>query len=352
MGPEAEPDQLGRGAFESSQASCERRSYTIMRKAALIPSRWLKRTPYLPIALGVSVGIAACVLLGVIPATSGPERTASISSSRTTIKSSAITSSDATLLYDAEQRLIQDCMHRHGFSYWITPMVKSQEHSVLQFPYVVDDVAWARRNGFGGGTASTAQPDPNWRYFYMTLPISLRADYMTALSGAEGSPGIQVTLPNGIALGHSKSGCMAAADAELYGNYVAWFEAVNFVDSLEPLSQIQALNDPKYALAVRHWSQCIHAYGYAYPTPSSLAHAFNASPGPHSRATGRASINAAVAEARCAIRTGLANTARRLANSYFSTILEKYSKEVQAYRRLQLAAIPRAHKIMVDKNNG
>jgi hypothetical protein len=240
-------------------------------------------------------------------------------------------------------------MNRHGFLYWVTPMAKGQDHSVSQFPYVVDDVAWARSNGFGTGTASTAKPDPNWHYFYTTLPISRRTGYMTALGGAEGSPGVQVILPNGMALGHSKSGCMATADAELYGNYAAWFQAFNFVDLLKPLSQTQALNDPKYTVAIRRWSQCIHAYGYAYPTPPSLAQAFNSSPGLHSRAARGASVNAAVAEARCAIRTGLANTARRLASSYFSTILERYSKEVKAYIWLQLAAIPRAHEIMADK---
>ncbi|MGW1927505.1 hypothetical protein ACWCQ0_53925, partial [Streptomyces massasporeus] len=77
--------------------------------------------------------------------------------------SSTMTTADDRALHDAEQRLLRDCMGRHGFTYRVFPIGDEPESTL--FPYVVDDAAWARRHGYGAELRrqreTTAKSDPN-----------------------------------------------------------------------------------------------------------------------------------------------------------------------------------------------
>src|SRR4051794_25468603 len=55
----------------------------------------------------------------------------------------SITHADTELLYTAEQLLIKACMRRAGFTYHPAP--RNPVPGYRDFPYVVDDVDWARR---------------------------------------------------------------------------------------------------------------------------------------------------------------------------------------------------------------
>src|SRR4051812_27759853 len=57
------------------------------------------------------------------------------------------TSAEVETLHRAEQLLVRDCMKRQGFRYWPTPLRPSPDFR--DFPYVVDDVAWAKAHGYG-----------------------------------------------------------------------------------------------------------------------------------------------------------------------------------------------------------
>ncbi|MEV6644355.1 hypothetical protein [Amycolatopsis sp. NPDC051371] len=77
-------------------------------------------------------------------------------------------------------------------------------------------------NGFARvlrASASRAQADnPNARYV-RNLPAARRTAYGLALNGGPSAPGVTVTFPNGLVIGHSSTGCVAQADARLYGDY-------------------------------------------------------------------------------------------------------------------------------------
>jgi hypothetical protein len=110
----------------------------------------------------------------------------------------------------------------------------------------------------------------NWQY-YNRQAASRRAAYLTALNGAEGSPGVTVQLPEGPVLGHSSQGCTAAAQRALYGNYRAWFGAASTVAQLRPLWLGPVARDSAFERAVARWSRCMRAAGYGYRSPAGLA---------------------------------------------------------------------------------
>jgi hypothetical protein len=253
--------------------------------------------------------------------------------------SADVAPADADLLYRAEQFLIQNCMRRHGFTYWLVPPASSTSGNE-RFPDVIDDAGWAARNGFGSDPDTFAGPDPNF-YYVEKLPEDRRGAYSTALNGPQGSAGIQVAMPQGFELGHSTQGCKASAEGSLYGDYPTWFAAVNVTDSLPTIWQADARNDPKYQRVVIHWSACMHDRGYSYASPDAARQAFSNA----ARPPDPAEVRAAVTEAGCANSTDLAAVAHQLDTYYATRTQLRYGADVRTYLRLRHAAIPRAREI-------
>jgi hypothetical protein len=290
------------------------------------------------LVIPVAAGVLAGLLIG-IPLLSGlgPQHPRSLPRQ--------VTARDASLLYQAEQILIRDCMRQHGFRYWPVPL-SDQSPDSSRFPFVIDNLAWARRNGFGGGqSARGAAEDPNNIYF-KRLPERRQAGYVADVDGPEGSRAAQVTMPEGYTLGHSSEGCQAQAEERLYGSYQDWFAAVNVTNGIRPLAATMVLNDPRYARAVRQWARCMRVSGSPYSSPAAAAAAWSK---PARSRTRQAEIRAAVAEAECASSTGLAATARRLDTAYADVLSQKYRQEIQAYHRLRLDAVPIAQAIVAPR---
>jgi hypothetical protein len=166
---------------------------------------------------------------------------------------------------------------------------------------------------------------------------------------ALGLPTVQIAIPQGGVVGHGADGCQAEAAGKLYGNFREWFDAYTIVGNLKPASVGEVINSPQYEEALKRWAQCIRAKGYAWSSPAGAAVAFQrrSTPGHLSPAE----IRAAVAAARCDSGTGLTATTSRLAASYASSLRKHYQLEVNAYRRLQLEAIPVAHSVILSDRN-
>ncbi|PWI13077.1 hypothetical protein DI272_02195 [Streptomyces sp. Act143] len=247
-----------------------------------------------------------------------------------------------SLLHDAGQILLRDCMQRKGFEY--QPVEENPIPEAREFPYVLNDVAWARKHGYGTDIqhdlSELRKTDANQRYF-RGLPAKQRA---AALTAANGSRPLTVTAraPDGMLYQRSPEGCQSEADATLYGNLGNWFRASVTVDALTEIRRARVTADPRFAEAVKPWVTCMRAAGHPSSSPTDSRAAAGSRRPPLSR---NEEIALAVTEARCAHTSGLAETARVLDLHYARSLQRQYHQAVRTYRELQRNALPRARRL-------
>ncbi|MEU3748977.1 MULTISPECIES: hypothetical protein [Streptomyces] len=295
-----------------------------------------------PLATAVAVTSATIALVATLLAGLGeppsgerppPERPGS---------AGAVTADDR-LLHDAEQRLLRDCMRRHGFTYEVFPL--DEDSGATAFVYVLDDADRARRHGYGSELRrqrdARAASDPNRAYF-AALPTDRKAAALAAANGT--SPdGLTVTLPGGGSVRRSDRGCVAESQKGLYGDLGAWFRASTRVDALVQIRRSRVVADPGYRGRLGAWRECMRRAGHAFAAPAD-ARAAALSP---ERPLGKErEVALALAEVRCGGESGLAGTARDLDEHHGRLLAGEYRADVETRDRLRAAALPRAHRIL------
>lgn len=265
-----------------------------------------------------------------------------------------VTDDEADLLFRAEQVLIRDCMVRQGFSYSAVP--RNPVPELREFPYVVDDVAWAGKYGYGTVLMRrhdrAMTDDPNERYF-RTLPPERQSQAVLARNGDANTGDLVVRVDGLQHVRSSSKGCMAGAERELYGDLRTWTRARTVSDALESLRPSAVIADPRYTAAVGRWSRCMRERGHPYPTPAAAKDSVAPKQAdvedptvPIPKQASAAEIRLAVAEATCASRTDLAATARAVDRHHADVLRGQYLADVAAKQRLQLEALPRARAIV------
>ncbi|MFF9148233.1 hypothetical protein ACF1BN_25610 [Streptomyces sp. NPDC014861] len=254
----------------------------------------------------------------------------------------AVTAEDR-LLHDAEQRLLRDCMGRHGFTYRVVPLDADSGSRI--FPYVVDDAAWARRHGYGAESRrqreALARRDPNRAYF-AALPADRRAEALVTANGP--SPeGLTVRLPGGGTMRRSDRGCVAEAQRRLYGDLGAWFRSSTRLGVLEQLLRSRVVADTAYLRSLEGWRRCMDRAGHAFATPAAARASALSPVRPLPRAR---EVERALAEVRCAEESALDRTARRLDRHHGGLLAEEYRSDVETRDRLRAAALPRARRVL------
>ncbi|WOX23424.1 hypothetical protein [Streptomyces solicathayae] len=246
---------------------------------------------------------------------------------------------DRRYLKRAEQILIAECLRAQGFAYEARTL---PDEPPRRFPYVLDDVAWARRHGYGldeeRRIAARKAADPNERYF-RGLPPERQKAALAALNGAR-PEGLSARMPGGGVVVASDEGCTARAQRRLYGDLQGWFAARLTVANLTPLYVPKVREDPEFRRAVGGWARCMAGRGHRYATPDALREAL---PGVRTRA---AEIRLAVAEAGCAGESGLAATAKALDARYGAEVRRRYAGQIATELRLARAAVPRAREVL------
>jgi hypothetical protein len=255
-----------------------------------------------------------------------------------------ITAAEGDVLARAEQLLVQACMQRAGFRYWVvdSPDPTPTRHGGA---YVVGDLSWARRHGYDTDLAEQrdreARKDPNSRYF-ATLTRARQQAALVALNGP--SPeGLETTLPNGIRVQHSDRGCSSAAQQQLYGDLAAWFRTTKLAENLAGERYGLVLQDPAFTAAVTIWSGCMRQHGHNVHSPADTRRRFA---DPATVPSREFEIALAVDEARCATTIRLADTAQRLDAHYAALQDDRYHAELAERQRLQRAALPRAQALV------
>ncbi|MBV7254074.1 hypothetical protein [Streptomyces sp. S-2] len=246
----------------------------------------------------------------------------------------------------AEDTLVGACMRREGFRYWPGPVPGVAERKAGR--YVVDDVDWARRYGYGRSFDLAAEKarvgHPNVTYAN-ALPARERVRYSHALDG-DLDDAVTVSLPSGGTVATPRTGCYAEARTRLYGDHAAWFRARKTVTSLTPLYVPRIFKDARQSTAVAAWSRCMKEAGRPFASPDEIRRERDGLVEGMSRAEALRTESAlAVTEAECARETSLGETARALETEYRAEALRPYAEESTAYRRMRLAALARAREL-------
>lgn len=256
---------------------------------------------------------------------------------------------DTQVLHDAEQVVLRDCMAKAGFRYELTPPPSVPDQR--EFPYVIDDVGWARKHGYGSDIQrrldAIGADDPNQRYF-QSLPADRRPAALAAANGTKPT-GLTATDPDGITMSRSDQGCHAEVYRELYGDAQSWFQAATTVNALQGVKVERVTADPKFAAALGPWSQCMHTAGYDYKSPTALRAAL---PDPQHPLPFADEQRMAVSEAKCAVDTKLAATAKELDAHYDAALHDEYRAALDTQRRLQQAALPHARDLVHQNRPG
>jgi hypothetical protein len=244
-------------------------------------------------------------------------------------------------LAEAEEILVARCMRGQGFEYHLVPADPALSED-RDFPYGIDDPAWAARHGLGWALRDLAsrqagEGNPNSRYTD-GLPPDRRRAYTQALYGTRGTA-LAVTIPTGQQVTMPPDGCLASAQQELYGDLRRWFPVRAITGNLASAIRPKVHADPRFTAAARQWSGCMAERGHDFRDPVDLRERFTAG----SREGER---RVAVAEAECVVATGLARTGHRLEAELGAPVRAKYAADIRAHREFQAAALPRAAELI------
>lgn len=251
----------------------------------------------------------------------------------------------------AELRVVKSCMARQGFPYWITPPIPAEDRPAFEVAFVQDDVAWARKHGFGGliqhRVMAAKADDPNAAYRKSLSPAE-RVRYSHALGGSPHSHMLVVRLPTGGHVATSTDGCMADATKKLYGDSAKWFRANKTVTNLNPLYVPKLVRDRRFTAALASWSRCMrHTTGHTYADPDAVqSDLAKRTKGMSPAQAHPVEVRLAVAEASCAHTSSLSATIHRLARVYSAPVRKRYAQQIETRSRMQHAALARADRAL------
>lgn len=259
-----------------------------------------------------------------------------------------LTDAEKILVEHAEKLLVQKCMEKEGFRYWVGPMASVAERQGRG--YVLNDLDWARKYGYGGQLEKKAEKsrlsDPNVAYAN-ALPEAERIRHSKTLDGDPSTGMLSVELPAGGTIQTPRDGCWADTNEQLYGDPATWFRVKKTATSLTPLYVPDLVRDKRFVSAVKAWSRCMRAEGHAYTDPDEIREKRYALTQGLSPARAHATeVKLAVAEATCAVETSLGEMALSLEREYRSKKLQRYSRDIATYERMRLAALGRAKDVI------
>ncbi|MEU1483175.1 hypothetical protein [Streptomyces sp. NPDC005752] len=245
----------------------------------------------------------------------------------------------------AEYALVKKCMEDKGFTYWMGPVASADARRAGR--YVNDDIAWAKKYGYGRPFDEAAEKDrrehPNVRY-PNGLPRKDRIRYNTSLNG-DYDDVLRVDLPAGGTMETPREGCWAEARNRLYGDLETWFKAKKTVTGLSPLYVPDILADERLRKAVAAWSSCMKKAGLPFSSPEQLREKRIARTEGMSSGEARTyETELAVSDAGCAVESSLGKTARALEREHLSVLLKEYEKENTTYQRMRLTALAHARE--------
>ena len=284
-----------------------------------------------------------CVVAALSASAVGAGCGASSTSSRSAVTNlpPALSPAGSASLAAAERRLTGRCARARGIDLDLARAGRARRPpggtSQREFPYGIDDVAWARTWGFGAGgapaRASRHRDTPRAARERRRLGRVLAGDLRDVVS---------VRLPTGYVVAMSPDGCIARAQRRLYGDHARWFRANAIVSNLDALTQRRVTQQPAFRARERAWTACIARAGYRTASPHELRERFGERAS-HMKPQARAALERrmASADARCVRATGLAATGKRLERGIGAAVTRELAPAIAVQRRMARAALAR-----------
>lgn len=248
-------------------------------------------------------------------------------------------------LHDVEQRLVRQCMVDAGLEFAITPATaladqKRTAARLMPPPFGSDDVAAAKRHGYDPAQIGTddgilAADSANQRFYDSLAPAD--KDRYDRLTGGDLEDAVSVKLEDGIRVKTSAVGCLADMRRLLYGNLARYIRLNHVSTNIENEARDRTRTDPRYERSVARWASCMQRAGFSFATWS---HAYQA--GIASLKNGK---TIAVADARCADRTGSVRVAEKLFESHEQEVRSQRAAQLAAYEDLLARAVIRAEDL-------
>lgn len=259
-----------------------------------------------------------------------------------------LTAAEKVQVRHAEQTLVEQCMDKAGFRYWVAYLPTADQ--LKSGGYLVTDVDWARRNGYGSRfqdrMAEIQRTDPNAGYAN-SLSKPERIRYGKTLDGRSSGSLVTARLPGGGTVQTSDSGCVAEAKDQLYGDFETWFQVEKIAENLPRTYAPKVLKDTRFVHSLGTWSTCMKASGYDVADPPQARQLLTKLTNGMTRDKSfEVEVELAVAEASCATSTPLAGTARAVQDEYRAKELRQYGDDVATYERMSVAALGRAREIV------
>ncbi|MFC4496621.1 hypothetical protein ACFPA8_21050 [Streptomyces ovatisporus] len=264
--------------------------------------------------------------------------------------SRALTRAEQARVDQAEQRLIQGCMKRNGFRYWVEPPAGADTVRAFTNRFVQDDVEWAREHGYGGrlrkAFLAAKNHDPNLAYRKRLSPAE-RERFSDVLDGGSKTRMLSVRLPAGGAVRTLDGGCRHSARQKLFGDTKVYFRTDKIATNLVAVYTPEIRRDPRFAKGLDAWSRCMReAVGRGFAEPDAArAHARERAGGLSTSGAHAVEVELAVAEADCARKTSLRSTLSRLDREHGDPVRDRYADEITTSNRLKLAALREAKRL-------
>ncbi len=247
------------------------------------------------------------------------------------------------VLTEATALLVRRCLEEQGLRPPAEPASGAPARPARNFPYGIDEEAWARRNGFGtAGRAARPVRPPR-----AVADPEAEARLAHALYGSPDDPRVSVTLSTQVQIQASTRGCSARAQRRLYRDFARWFRAHAVVENLLTEVQPLVLRDRRFRAALAVWSGCMRRAGHTARSPvhlrEQLARQLPTLTARRARARER---ELGTAEARCTRHTGLARAGRALEREYMARERRLRRPQIVTRRALEHAALPTARRLL------
>ncbi|TLS44214.1 hypothetical protein FE633_21970 [Streptomyces montanus] len=255
------------------------------------------------------------------------------------------------LLKSAESALVRRCLTERKVSLPPTPRESAngsgsgsaQNQGAArqrQFPYGIDDPAWAAEYGFGSA-AGTGEPDrgdgardTSRTQRTQRTRQTQQQQLADALFGT-GRRELSTRTATGQVVKANSDGCLAETQRVLYGDQARWFRSEVAVNNLEAGAHQRVTRDPAYRAVLARWSRCVAPVQKA-EDPGELRSAWQRRARDlEPRQATDLQRRYAVAEARCVRSTGLASTGARLEKGHAADVRAEYADLIADHRQMR-----------------